>query len=61
LVSQNVIGMAMGIQDIFDTEAFCFDLGQQLVLISRRIDDNCIEAMWPPDKSELEMVLRKSA
>ena len=44
-VSQNMIGMTMGVENIFDAEAFCFDQGQQFVFISGRINDNCIEAL----------------
>jgi hypothetical protein len=44
-VSQNMIGMTMGVQDIFDMKAFCFDQGQQFVFISGRINDNCIQAL----------------
>jgi hypothetical protein len=44
-VSQNMIGMTMGVQDIFGTEASCFNQGQQFVFISGRINDNCIAAL----------------
>ena len=45
LVSQNMIGMSMGVQDIFDTVSFGLDQGQKFVFISGRINDNCIEAL----------------
>jgi len=37
--------MTVGIQDIFDTEASCFNQGQQFVFISGGINDNCIAAL----------------
>jgi hypothetical protein len=45
LVSQNMIGMSMCVQDIFGTEAFCFKQGQQFVFISGRINNNSIVAL----------------
>jgi hypothetical protein len=43
-VPQGMVGVTMSVQDIFDTEAFCFDQGQEFIFISGRINDNGIAA-----------------
>jgi len=44
-VSQNMIGMAMGVQDIFDLKAFCFNQSQKFVFLSGRINNNRFAGM----------------
>jgi hypothetical protein len=40
-----MIGMSMGVQDVFNTESFCFDQGQQFVFVSSWIDNNGIAVL----------------